>query len=83
VGSGTARAAHGARVALVDIGRSRREGARDETKGFAEVEPVVIAANAASEDDVERAAAVTLEASGQINGMLNVARITRGARISK
>jgi 3-oxoacyl-[acyl-carrier protein] reductase len=79
----TALAAHGARVALVDLDRGRLEEARDQIKPLAEVEPLVAPANVASEEDVKRAVATTLEASGQINGMLNVAGITRDARIPK
>jgi len=78
-----ALAAHGARVALVDLDRGRLQEVRDEIKGFAEVEPLVVPANVASEDDVKRAVAMTLEASGHINGILNVAGITRDARIPK
>ena len=78
-----ALAAHGARVALVDLDRGRLDEARDEIKGFADVEPVVMPANVASEDDVKQAVAMTLEAGGHINGVLNVAGITRDARIPK
>jgi 3-oxoacyl-[acyl-carrier protein] reductase len=43
----------------------------------------VAAANVTDEEAVKGAVAATLEATGQINGMVNVAGITRDARIAK
>jgi 3-oxoacyl-[acyl-carrier protein] reductase len=76
-------AAHGARVALVDLDRGKLEEARAEMKPYAAVEPLVVPANVAKEDDVRAAVAAALEAGGQINGVVNVAGITRDARIVK
>ena len=76
-------AAHGARVALVDLDQAKLEEARAEMKADAEVDPIVVPANVAKEDDVRRAVATVMEASGQINGLVNVAGITRDARIFK
>ncbi len=76
-------AAHGARVALVDLDRGKLEEARAEMKPYAGAEPLVVPANVAKEDDVRKAVAAVMEASGQINGLVNVAGITRDARIIK
>lgn len=78
-----ALAAHGARVALVDLDRGRLEAARDEIRGGAAEEPLVVPCNVAEEADVQRAVATALEAGGRINGVVNVAGITRDARIPK
>ena len=76
-------AAHGARVALVDLDRGRLEEAKAEMKSYATVEPMVVAANVAKEDDVRAAVAAVMEATGEINGLVNVAGITKDARIVK
>jgi 3-oxoacyl-[acyl-carrier protein] reductase len=78
-----ALAAHGACVVLVDLDEGRLAEARDEIKAVARVEPLVAQANVASEDDVARAVGAALEATGCINGVVNVAGITRDARIVK
>ncbi len=78
-----ALAAHGAQVVLVDLDPARLEEARAEIARGASVEPVIAAANVAREDDVKRAVATALEANGCINGVVNVAGITRDARIPK
>ncbi|HYC53503.1 MAG TPA: SDR family oxidoreductase [Candidatus Binatia bacterium] len=76
-------AAHGAKVALVDLDPARLEDAKAEMKSYATVEPMTIAANVAQEQDVRNAVAAVMEATGQINGLVNVAGITRDARIVK
>jgi 3-oxoacyl-[acyl-carrier protein] reductase len=79
----TALAAHGAQVAVIDLDEGRVAEVRDDIKGQGGVEPIAIAANVADEADVVRAVATVLEASGCINGLVNVAGITRDARITK
>lgn len=76
-------ARHGARVALVDLDRTRLEEAKKEIAREAEAEPLVVPANVAEEKDVKDAVAAVLEAGGAINGLVNVAGITRDARIVK
>jgi len=79
----TVLAAHGALVALVDLDEGKLAEARDEIAKDASVKPLVVAANVADEAEVERAVATVLEASGAINGIVNVAGITRDTRITK
>jgi 3-oxoacyl-[acyl-carrier protein] reductase len=79
----TALACHGAQVALIDLDQGRVAEVRDEIKAQGAVEPLAIAANVADEADVVRAVGSVLEASGCINGLVNVAGITRDARITK
>jgi 3-oxoacyl-[acyl-carrier protein] reductase len=78
-----ALAAHGAHVALVDLDPGRLEAVRDEIAAEAVVEPLVAPADVTREEDVRRAVAAALEAGGRINGVVNVAGITRDARIPK
>jgi 3-oxoacyl-[acyl-carrier protein] reductase len=78
-----ALAVHGAQVALVDLDPKRLGEARDEIKGFAPVPPLVAPADVTNEEDVKRAVAQALAAGGCINGVVNVAGITRDARIPK
>jgi len=76
----TILAAHGALVALVDLDEGKLSEASDEiSQKGAKVKPLVVAANVADEGDVQRAVATVLEASGAINGVVNVAGITRVA----
>jgi len=79
----TALAAHGACVALVDLDAGRLAEVRDEIARDAPVAPLVIPANVTSETEVEQAVAAVLDATGCINGVVNVAGITRDARITK
>jgi 3-oxoacyl-[acyl-carrier protein] reductase len=79
----TALAVHGAQVALVDLDAGRLEAARDAIAATGAVTPLVAAANVTEEADVQAAVASTLEAAGCINGVVNVAGITRDARITK
>jgi 3-oxoacyl-[acyl-carrier protein] reductase len=79
----TALAVHGAQVALVDLDPGRLEEARAEIAKHAPISPIVAAANVADEEAVQGAVAATLEATGAINGVVNVAGITRDARIAK
>ncbi len=74
---------HGACVALVDLDAGRLEAVRDEIKSFAAIEPIVVQANVADEEDVKAGVAKVLEATQCINGVVNVAGITRDARIAK
>ena len=79
----TALAAHGALVALVDLDLGRLSEARDVIAQEASVKPIVVVANVADEAEVQRAVGSVLEASGAINGVVNVAGITRDSRITK
>ncbi|MCA9509776.1 MAG: SDR family NAD(P)-dependent oxidoreductase [Myxococcota bacterium] len=76
-------AAHGACVVLVDLDPGRLEEARAEIAKDAPVAPLVAAANVADEAQVQRAVASALEATGCINGVVNVAGITKDVRIPK
>ncbi len=76
-------AIHGALVALVDLDAGRLEAVAKEIAAAGAPRPLAIAANVADEEAVRRAVATTLEASGQLNGVVNVAGITRDARIPK
>jgi 3-oxoacyl-[acyl-carrier protein] reductase len=76
-------AAHGAQVTLVDVDPAKLEAVRDEIAGEGAPRPIVAAADVTDEDAVSRVVAETLEASGCINGVVNVAGITRDARITK
>jgi 3-oxoacyl-[acyl-carrier protein] reductase len=78
-----ALAAHGACVALVDLDAGRLGAVRDEIAAFAPVAPLVVPANVADEEAVQLAVAAVLDATGCINGLVNVAGITRDARITK
>jgi 3-oxoacyl-[acyl-carrier protein] reductase len=76
-------ALHGARVVLVDLDAGRLEESRAEIAGNASVEPISAVANVADEGDVKKAVAAALEAGGHVNGVVNVAGITRDTRIVK
>ncbi|MBW2417470.1 MAG: SDR family oxidoreductase [Deltaproteobacteria bacterium] len=78
-----ALAAHGACVALVDLDEGRLREVQSELAGFAATEPLVVPANVTDEEDVKGVVAAVLEATGCINGVVNVAGITRDARIAK
>ncbi|MBB84911.1 MAG: beta-ketoacyl-ACP reductase [Deltaproteobacteria bacterium] len=75
-------ALHGAQVAMVDLDQRRVEEAAGQVEGAA-VKPIAIAANVSQEDDVVAAVGKVLEETGQINGVVNVAGITRDTRITK
>jgi len=77
-----ALARHGAQVAMIDLDAGRLEEAKARIEQAA-VSPLVVSANVTNEDDVTRAVAEVLEASGCINGVVNVAGITRDSRITK
>jgi len=79
----TALAEHGAQVVMVDLDEGALAEAAAEVGRSASVEPVVAAANVADEAAVQAAVARALEATGSINGLVNVAGITRDARIPK
>lgn len=78
-----ALAAHGAQLVLVDLDADRLAEARDEIAREGAAKPLVAAANVAEETDVQAAVAAALEATGQINGIVNAAGITRDARIPR
>jgi 3-oxoacyl-[acyl-carrier protein] reductase len=78
-----ALAAHGAQVVLVDLDAGRLGEARDEIAASGAPSPVIAAANVSDESEVQSVVATALEATGQINGVVNVAGITRDARIAK
>ncbi len=77
-----ALARHGAQVAMIDLDAGRLEEAKSRIEQAA-VTPLVVSANVTNEGDVTRAVAEVLEASGCINGIVNVAGITRDSRITK
>lgn len=79
----TALAEHGAQVVLVDLDEGRLRETSAEIAKLASVKPLFAAANVAEESHVQRAVAVALEATGVVNGVVNVAGITRDARIPK
>jgi 3-oxoacyl-[acyl-carrier protein] reductase len=78
-----ALAAHGAQVVLVDLDAGRLGEVGKSIAADGAPEPVVAAANVTDEDEVKAAVATALEATGQLNGLVNVAGITRDARIAK
>ena len=77
-----ALARHGAQVAMVDLDAGRLEEAKARIEQAA-VAPLTVAANVSSEEDVTRAVSQVLEVSECINGVVNVAGITRDSRITK
>ena len=79
----TTLAAHGAQLVLVDLDEGRLAEARDAMAPHATVKPIIAKANVADEDDVKAVVASTLEATGAISGLVNVAGITRDSRITK
>jgi 3-oxoacyl-[acyl-carrier protein] reductase len=79
----TALAEHGAQVVLVDLDPGRLDEAKSRIAEVATVSPITAAANVTSEEEVQRVVASTLEATGAINGVVNVAGITKDARIAK
>jgi 3-oxoacyl-[acyl-carrier protein] reductase len=79
----TALAIHGASVAMVDLDPGRVAEAAQEISKTAGSSPLVIGANVAEERDVQRAVARALEWNGALNGVVNVAGITKDARIVK
>jgi 3-oxoacyl-[acyl-carrier protein] reductase len=76
-------ALHGAQVVLVDLDAGRLEEAAAEIARGAQARPLAAPANVAREEDVQRAVGRALEATGSIHGVVNVAGITRDARIPK
>jgi 3-oxoacyl-[acyl-carrier protein] reductase len=78
-----ALAAHGAQVVLVDLDAGRLGEVAKSIAADGAPEPVVAAANVTDEGEVKAAVAAALEATGQLNGVVNVAGITRDARIPK
>jgi 3-oxoacyl-[acyl-carrier protein] reductase len=78
-----ALALHGARVAMVDLDPGRLAAAREQIGAEAAEEPLVVPCNVTDESDVQRAVAQAREAGGQIHGVVNVAGVTRDARIPK
>jgi len=85
IGNAVARALalHGAQVVLFDLDAGRLEAARDEIAALGCPKPLIAAGNVTREEDVKSAVSATLEASGCINGVVNVAGITRDMRIAK
>ncbi len=85
IGHAVARclAIHGAQVVLVDLDAGKLAEAADAIAAEGAPKPIVAAANVTDEDQVRAAVARTLEASGCINGVVNVAGVTRDARIPK
>ncbi|MDX1650593.1 MAG: SDR family NAD(P)-dependent oxidoreductase, partial [Myxococcota bacterium] len=79
----TMLAAHGAQVVLVDIDEGQVREAAQEIGKQATVSPIEAPANVADEEAVKGAVGRALEASGAIHGVVNVAGITKDARIPK
>src|SRR4030095_622614 len=79
----TALAEHGAQGLLGDLDEGRLEETAAEIGKVAKATPIFSAANVADEAHVQRAVAHALEATGVVNGVVNVAGITRDARIPK
>ena len=79
----TALAEHGAQVLLVDLDEGRLREVAAEMAQAAAVAPIFVAADVTEEAHVARAVARALEATGAIHGLVNVAGITRDARIPK
>jgi 3-oxoacyl-[acyl-carrier protein] reductase len=78
-----ALAAHGACVALVDLDADKLAAVRDEIAREAPVAPLVVPANVTDEQQVADAVSAVLDSTGCINGVVNVAGITRDSRITK
>jgi len=78
-----ALALHGAHVVCVDLDEGKLKEVAKEIAGEVPLAPMAVAANVADEEAVKRAVATALEANGCINGVVNVAGITRDARIPK
>jgi 3-oxoacyl-[acyl-carrier protein] reductase len=76
-------ALHGAAVALVDLDPGRLEEAAGEIARAAAVRPLPVPTDVTREQDVQRAVARVLEATGAVHGVVNVAGIARDARIPK
>ena len=79
----TLLAEHGAQVVLVDLDAARLESAADAIAAVAPARPITAAANVSDEEQVKAAVAKALDATGNVNGVVNVAGITRDARIAK
>ncbi len=77
-----ALARKGAQVAMVELDAGRLEEAKTRIEEAA-VAPLVVTANVTREEDVVGAVSEILEASECINGVVNVAGITRDSRITK
>jgi len=78
-----ALAAHGAQVVLVDLEEARLAQVRSEIAASGAPAPLVAPANVTNEGDVARTVASVLAETGCINGVVNVAGITRDSRITK
>ena len=76
-------ARHGAQVALVDLDAGRLNEAKNEISERSAVTPLVVATDVRHEAEVQKAVSEVLEATGCINGVVNVAGVTRDARIAK
>jgi 3-oxoacyl-[acyl-carrier protein] reductase len=74
---------HGAVVAMVDLDPGRLGEAADAIAAEGAPKPIVAATNVTDEAAVQSTVASVLEASGCINGVVNVAGITKDARITK
>ena len=77
-----ALARHGAQVAMVDLEEGLLEKAKAKIEDAA-VSPLIITADVTEEAEVVRAVGQVLEVSDCINGVVNVAGITRDSRITK
>ena len=78
-----ALAVHGAQVAVLDLDPGRVKEVAAEIAKSAPSPPLAVACNVADEEAVQRAVGEVLEASDAIHGVVNVAGITRDARIPK
>jgi len=76
-------AAHGAQVVLVDVDKGNLERASNEIVDQGAIPPISAAIDVTDERAVQDTVRRALEATGCINGVVNVAGIARDARIIK
>lgn len=76
-------AIHGAQTVLVDLDPEQLASVASEIADLGAPRPIVAEANVTDEDRVKAVVGEVLEATGSINGLVNVAGITRDSRITK
>jgi 3-oxoacyl-[acyl-carrier protein] reductase len=85
IGQAIARqlAAHGAQLVIVDVDAGRLAHTANEIAGAGALRPITAAIDVTDEAAVQETVRRALEATGCINGVVNVAGIARDARIIK